>query len=683
MKKSSYVAPEIPTDEAHRIKILKAMNILDTPSEISLDEITTLASRICNTPISLISLIDENRQWFKSKVGISVSETPREHSFCGHAVFNSQTLIVEDSHLDLRFKDNPLVTGDPGVRFYAGAPLITSYGQALGTLCVIDHVPKILSSDQISSLEILSRQVVRNFERNKIEFELMIQKNFFNSIVDVLPQLVSYVDTSYHYLFRNLAYQKWFNLSAEDLKITSMREIIGEKAFLHIKPYLDNALAGLNQNFELNLQLEINGRTFEKKISANLTPDFGRDGRVRGIFAVVTDLTEQRAKQSAAEEQGKMLENALRDSRASEKIFRAYFQNSAVGMIKLDSNLKFIDANPAYLKMMEYSIDELRGMSENDVTYLEDRKISDNTIKRSIGDRTPLVRFEKRNVTKSGKVVCLQISGQAIELEGVDDYRLFVIAQDVTSLKEAEKLLQEQQLKLIQNAKMSALGEMAGGVAHEINNPLSIILGKLDSLEFLYREERNNETAFLRELEKVKLTSLRIGKIVRGLRAFSRDGSTDPIVNIEVNSIIFDVISLCSEKFASQGIKILYDSELNTEIECRPTDISQILLNLLNNAFDAVQNQNSKWIKIEFSTEASEMVCIAVIDSGAGVPVSIRDKIMQPFFTTKSVGKGTGLGLSISKGLAEAHNGELVLDATSIQTKFQIKLPIRQGNTLS
>ena len=683
MKKSSYVAPEIPTDEIQRIQVLKAMNILDTPPEFSLDEIATLASRICNTPISLISLIDENRQWFKSKVGISVSETPREHSFCGHAVFNSKTLIVEDSHLDSRFKGNPLVTGDPRVRFYAGAPLITSNGQALGTLCVIDHVPRTLSLDQIDALEILSRQVVRNFERNKIELELMIQKNFLNSIVNVLPQLVSYVDTSYHYLFRNLAYQKWFNLSAEDLKNTSMREFIGEKAFLHVKPYMDNALAGLNQNYELNLLLEMNARTLEKKISANYTPDFGKDGRVRGFFAVVTDLTEQRAKQYAAEEQGKMLEIALHDSRTSEKIFRAYFQNSVVGMINLDSKLKFIDANPAYLKMMEYSIDELRSMSENDVTHPEDRKISDDTIKRSIGERTAILRFEKRNVTKSGKVVCFQISGQAIELEGVDDYRLFVIVQDVTSLKEAEKLLQEQQLKLIQNTKMSALGEMAGGVAHEINNPLSIILGKLDTLEILYKEERHNEVAFFRELEKVRLTSIRIGKIVSGLRAFSRDGSKDPIVTIDVNSIISDVISLCSEKFASQGIKIIYDSELNTEIECRPTDISQILLNLLNNAFDAIQNQNSKWIKIEVSTEASEMVCIAVIDSGTGVPVSFRDKIMQPFFTTKEVGKGTGLGLSISKGLAEAHNGDLELDAKSIQTKFQIKLPIRQGNTPS
>lgn len=683
MKKSSYLAPKIPTDEVRRIRALKAMNILDTPPEISLDEITTLASIICNTPISLISLIDENRQWFKSKVGISVSETPREHSFCGHAVFNSKTLIVEDSHLDLRFKDNPLVTGDLGVRFYAGAPLITSNGLALGTLCVIDHVPKTLSLDQISSLEILSRQVVRNFERNEIELELMIQKNFFNSIVDVLPQLISYVDTSYHYLFRNPAYQKWFNLSAEDLKNTSMREIIGEKAFLHLKPYMDNALAGLDQFYELNLQLEINGRTIEKIVSANYTPDFGKDGRVRGFFEVVTDLTEQRAKQYAAEEQGKMLETALRDSRASEKIFRAYFQNSVVGMTKLDSELKFIDANPAYLKMMGYSIDELRGLSENDVTYPEDRKISDDSIKRSISERTPLLRFEKRNVTKSGKVVCLEISGQAIELEGVDDYRLFVIVQDITSLKEAEKLLQEQQLKLIQNAKMSALGEMAGGVAHEINNPLSIILGKLDSLELMYREERNNEVAFLRELEKVRLTSIRIGKIIRGLRAFSRDGSEDPIATIEVNSIISDVISLCSEKFASQGVKIIYDSQSDIKIECRPTDISQILLNLLNNAFDAIQNQNSKWIKIEVTTELSERVCIAVIDSGAGVPSSLHDKIMQPFFTTKSVGKGTGLGLSISKGLAEAHNGDLVFDATSIQTKFRILLPIRQEGTLS
>lgn len=171
------IAPKIPHNEAIRIKALKSFSILDTFSEKEFDEITLLASIICETPMSLISLIDGDRQWFKSKVGLDIDETSREISFCGHAILNDgQLFTVEDSRLDERFYDNPLVLGLPNVVFYAGAPLVTSEGLSLGTLCVLDNKPKTLSAMQQKAIEVLSNNIISLFELKKANL-LLGEKN--------------------------------------------------------------------------------------------------------------------------------------------------------------------------------------------------------------------------------------------------------------------------------------------------------------------------------------------------------------------------------------------------------------------------------------------------------------------------------------------------------------------------
>jgi GAF domain-containing protein len=166
----------IPKNEQKRLKVLWQYELLDTVPEEVFDDLTELAARICEAPIALISLVDESRQWFKSKVGITVSESSRDISFCAYAITQSDLFIVPDATKDGRFADNPFVVSEPRIRFYAGAPLITPDGYALGTLCVIDKVPRELRPDQQQALRILARHVVSQLELRRRSRELAVAR---------------------------------------------------------------------------------------------------------------------------------------------------------------------------------------------------------------------------------------------------------------------------------------------------------------------------------------------------------------------------------------------------------------------------------------------------------------------------------------------------------------------------
>jgi signal transduction histidine kinase/ActR/RegA family two-component response regulator len=166
------IASPIPKNESDRLKSLALYDIVDTFPEQAFDEITHLAAQICDCPISTVAIIDKDRQWFKSRVGMKVSETPRDQAFCGHTIMGRDLFVVPDAHRDHRFFDNPGVLGDPHIRFYAGAPLVNKDGYGLGSLCVIDLAPRELSPEQASALESLSRHVVLLLELRRAEKEV-------------------------------------------------------------------------------------------------------------------------------------------------------------------------------------------------------------------------------------------------------------------------------------------------------------------------------------------------------------------------------------------------------------------------------------------------------------------------------------------------------------------------------
>jgi signal transduction histidine kinase len=225
-------------------------------------------------------------------------------------------------------------------------------------------------------------------------------------------------------------------------------------------------------------------------------------------------------------------------------------------------------------------------------------------------------------------------------------------------------------------ARLSALGEMAGGIAHEINTPLAVIAMKSRHVQRFVETRLPDEKQIVKFSQDIQDTALRIAAIIKGLRSFSRDVAQEPTEDCPIWRIVEDTLVLCREKLHSERIQMEdLASRLDAKAKCRPTQVAQVLLNLLNNARDAVEGREHPWIRIESKVTERGWVDISVEDSGAGIPADQRDKLFQPFFTTKPIGAGMGLGLSLSLGLIESQGGKLFLDERAHHTRFVIRLP--------
>ncbi len=285
----------LPTDETARLETLRGYEILDTEPEREFDDLTLLASFICGTPRALVSLIDHDRQWFKSRRGVSMTETPRDIAFCAHAILKKDVMVVPDATRDERFADNPVVTGEPGVRFYAGAPLITPEGHALGTICVLDDVPRELEPEQIEALRALARQVVAQMElrRRLIEERAVAgarvaeKESHLRLIAGQIPAVVWSTDREL-----KLTYSAGKALGSMGQRTD---QFVGVSLFdyFHTKdpeffPLVAHRRALLGES--VSYEVEWSGRTF----ASHVAPLRNLDRSIKGVIGIALDITRQK-----------------------------------------------------------------------------------------------------------------------------------------------------------------------------------------------------------------------------------------------------------------------------------------------------------------------------------------------------------------------------------------------------
>jgi diguanylate cyclase (GGDEF)-like protein/PAS domain S-box-containing protein len=317
----SFMKAPIPANEESRQEALEDYEILDSAREESFDALVRLAAEICGTPMGSVTLIDRDRQWFKASVGLENSETKRDISFCAHAITQADIFQVPDATKDARFADNPLVLGDPNIRFYAGVPLETEEGQNLGTVCVIDRVPRQLTETQKDALRVLAKQAMAQMElrrkvkqlklalleRDRAQEELRGSEERFRDLFDAMQEMVQSVGPEGKLLYANRAWREKLGYAKEEIAGLDVFRIFAEDNREAARGIFQRAIAGeLFQNLPLALRTK-NGETVQVEADITWKAEGGKPVASRTIFR---DITERVAKTKEIEIYQKKLEEA-------------------------------------------------------------------------------------------------------------------------------------------------------------------------------------------------------------------------------------------------------------------------------------------------------------------------------------------------------------------------------------
>ena len=340
-----------------------------------------------------------------------------------------------------------------------------------------------------------------------------------------------------------------------------------------------------------------------------------------------------------------------------------------------DREHRYLTCNDSYAQALGRVPADVLGQTDAELGFGEERVR---------GFRAEAERVFATNQMQTAETGTMNIDGRFREFHTVkvplfnddDDeaYGILTFARDITDLKDAER-------RMTESSKMASLGQMAGGIAHEINNPLAIISGRVQLLSRHIARDQVDRASAQVALDNIVLTVERISKIIRGLKVFSRNGDTDPFDVIALSQVVEDSLSFCRERFKVRGVDLRIDPIPDVRLLGSAAQLSQILINLLNNAYDAIEPMPKRWIQVSFGAADPARVRIEVTDGGPPIPAEVAEKLMNPFFTTKPAGKGTGLGLTLSHQIAERHKGSLYLDRTSTQTRFVIDLPVYAGKS--
>jgi len=426
---------EFEANENERLKELHRYNILDTAGEKDFDEIVKLAANICETPIALISLVDQNRQWFKACMGLEVRETPRSISFCSHAITHKNGMIVKDASEDKRFSNNPLVTGDPHIRFYAGVPLTSPKGYRLGTLCVIDQKSKDLTEKQFSGLQTLANQVMTQLDLRLSVKQIEVSTNQaieselrFRSLAESAPVGIYQTDAQGRGTYVN---PKWCDIAgvteADALGTGWIRVIYEEDRHKVLRVWINAVEKKIDFNFEFRFQ---NKAGEIRWVNSHASPMHSEKDNFIGYVGTLEDTTDR-----------KVAEQKLKES---ERKYRLISANSkdVIAIVTSDPIPVHTFLSPSVKEVLGYEPEELIGKSPFDLIYKDDLKILANEVHpASVGGTTQT--SQNRVVKKDGTVIWVEVvSGPAYDDNG-NEIGIMATIRDIHQQKLAEFKLEE------------------------------------------------------------------------------------------------------------------------------------------------------------------------------------------------------------------------------------------------
>lgn len=675
MLEPDFTLPPIPHDEPERLAALHRLDVLDTPPEDELDVITRLAADRFDTAIALVSLVDADRQWFKARYGLAADETCRRDSFCGHTICDDGVMVVTDAAEDPRFARNPLVTGEPNIRFYAGAPLVLADGYRVGTLCVIDPAPReSFSSREAEVLQLMARQVVALLEGRQARQERRIAQLIAETTTDAFVC----ADAMSRIILWNRAAEAMFGWTAAEALGQSLDLIIP-----HVHRQGHHAgVARLRAKGPVKLvgrTVEVPalckaGHEFPVELSLAMWPDDTDGEAPAGFAAIIRDISARKLAEA---------EREATEARLARQV--AAIEASDDGIALTDPQGVFIFMNRAHAAMFGYPDPAALIGRPWSVLYAPDEA-------QRINEEAMPVLFEQgqwRGETQGRRADGTPIE-QEIALSLAPQGGIMCITRDVGDRRamEREKGRLREQLMLAQ--RQEVVGQLASGIAHDFNNLIAAISGTAELLRHI-------------EDNRVRHHALRIQSA-----ATTAAGLTEKLLTlgrrvphprlVDLRRTIWDVRDLVAPS--------LTDPLHRIELELPPaplmaltddTELNQVVLNLVLNARDALRPGGTARIKLEVlkadgyqptgklvlgTLPQVPAALIRVSDTGIGIRPEELEQVFEPFFTHKGEA-GTGLGLAVVAGIIASNNGALAIQSwPDCGTVFEIWWPLEPGMAL-
>ncbi|UFN50330.1 PAS domain-containing protein [Roseomonas sp. OT10] len=677
-------------DEPTRLATLRSYGILDTPPEPGFDELTALAGRLCHAPIAVVTLVDEVRQWFKSEIGLGVRETERGVSICAHAMLQRELFVVPDTTRDPRFAGNPLVTDAPHLRFYAGAPLHSADGLPLGSLCVLDYVPRPdgLAPDQASALLALARQVMNQLELRRALAQRDAALAARHEVEERMELALDAADTVGTYeidlpagrLRADARFARLYGLTvaeaASGVPLERAAAAMLPEDRERVLASLRTAVAGYDTT--ISHEYRLHSREGGPRWVAT-RGRFQRDGSGQAIrlTGVILDVTERKRVEQVLHGLRTGLERTVAERTA--ELARERAQLDAV-LTHLPLGVLILDAPDGTLRSANAMARTILGSSgpylfqgaihPDGRPYAREEYPGAKVLRSGQATGPEDMQYRHRN----GEIAWLSIRAAPVRDELGQPVAVVVLIDDITRQRQTEEALRQSQ-------KMEAVGQLTGGIAHDFNNLLTGIVGSLELLR--NRIAGGRPEGLERYIGAAIASSHRAAALTHRLLAFARRQPLDPRP-VDVNRLVASMEDLLRRSLGEAiQLEIRAWPGLWSTL-CDANQLENTLLNLVINARDAMPGGGRVVIETRNDPAGpaaeADGVLLRVVDNGTGMTPEVMRRAFDPFFTTKPIGQGTGLGLSMIYGFVRQSGGQVGIESRVGQgTALSIRLPRHSG----